>query len=157
MVWLIIGLPITAVIASMVTWWIAADGADSLVAEDYYKQGMAITQTMEKEARASSLGLNMRLSVHGGELHGQLQGRLDQYPDRLLLTLVHPSRDDQDVNVVLIATDQGEYRAALPPLPAGQRRLILQPEDLGWRLVGRVTLPLTQSVSLGTLAASNTP
>ncbi len=157
MVWLIIGLPLTAVIASMVSWWIAADGADPLVAEDYYKQGLAITQTMEKEARAANLGLNMRLRVEGGALHGHLQGRLDHYPDRLLLTLVHPSRDERDVNIVLIATDQGEYRAAMPPLPAGQRRLIVQPENQEWRLVGRLSLPLTHPVSLGTPSASYTP
>ncbi|MFN3593617.1 MAG: FixH family protein [Thiobacillaceae bacterium] len=157
MVWLILGLPLTAVIASMITWWIAADGADSLVAEDYYKQGMAITQTMEKEARAENLGLNMQLRVQGGELRGHLQGRLDHYPDRLLLTLVHPTRDERDVNLVLIAIDQGEYRASLPTLPAGQRRLILQPEDQTWRLVTRVTLPLTAPVSLGAMAESSSP
>lgn len=157
MVWLIIGLPMTAVVASMVTWWIAADGADPLVAEDYYKQGMAITQTMEREARAASLGLNMRLSTHGNELHGQLQGRLDHYPDRLLLTLVHPSREERDLNLVLIATDHGEYRAALPSIPAGERRLVLQPEDQDWRLIGRVSFPLIRPVSLGTSPASNTP
>lgn len=152
MVWLIIGLPLSAVVASLFTWWIAADGADPLVAEDYYKQGMAITQTLDKEARAASLGLGMQLRVEGGELRGHLHGRLDSYPDRLLLTLVHPTRDERDVDIVLIATDQGEYRAPLPLLPAGQRRLILQPEDRQWRLTGRVSLPLAQPVSLGSLA-----
>lgn len=157
MVWLIIALPATAIIASMITWWIAADGADSLVAEDYYKQGMAITQTLEKEARAQSLGLNIELRVQGSELRGLLQGRLDHYPDRLWLTLVHPARTERDVNIVLIATDQGEYRATLPALPAGQRRLILQPEDQDWRLVGRVNFPLIRPISLGTSPTSNSP
>lgn len=154
MVWLIIALPATAVIAGMITWWIAADGADSLVAEDYYKQGMTITQTLEKEARAQRLGLNMEIRVEGRELHGFLQGRLDHYPDRILLTLVHPARAERDVNIVLTATDHGKYRAILPTLPVGHRRLILQPEDQDWRLVGRAAFPLVRPIRLGSLPPS---
>lgn len=157
MVWLILGLPMSAVIAGLITLWIAADGADPLVAEDYYKQGMAITQTMEKESRAASLGIGLQIEVEAGELRARLRGRLDHYPDRLLLTLVHPSRGEQDVSIVLLATDQGEYRARLPQLPAGQRRLILQPEDQAWRLVARVTWPFTQPIQVSTSTESTPP
>lgn len=143
MVWLIIALPLTAVVASLVTWWIAARGADSLVAEDYYKQGMAIHQTLERESRAAALGLSAQLQVQDGELRVHLEGRLDTYPDQLELTLVHPSRQEQDLTLVLPATAQGEYRVALPPMSAGQRRVVLQSETQDWRLAGRTTVPMT--------------
>jgi len=142
MVWLIIALPLTAVVASLVTWWIAARGADPLVAEDYYKQGMAVHQTLERESRAAALGLSALLQVQDGELRIHLDGRLDTYPDQLQLTLVHPSRQEHDQTLVLPATAQGEYRIALPPMQAGQRRVILQSEEQGWRLTGRAMLPL---------------
>jgi hypothetical protein len=143
MVWLIIALPLTAVVASLVTWWIAAQGADPLVAEDYYKQGMAVHQTLERESRAAALGLSARLQVRDGELTIHLQGRLDVYPDQLELTLVHPSRQEQDLTLVVPATAQGEYRIALPPMVAGQRRVILQSEHQAWRLTGRAVMPMT--------------
>ncbi len=156
MVWLIIALPLTAVVASLITWWIAARGADPLVAEDYYKQGMAIHQRLDHETRAAALGLMAELRVQGGELRIHLAGRLDAYPDRLQLTLVHPSRQEQDLTLILPATALGEYRSALPPLPAGQRRLILEAADQDWRLTGRAVLPMT-SLRLGEDALSQQP
>lgn len=142
MVWLIIALPLTAVLASLVTWWIAARGADPLVAEDYYKQGMALHQTLERESRAGALGLSAQLQVQDGTLRIQLAGRLDAYPDQLELTLVHPTRQEQDLTLVVPATAQGEYRIALPPMSAGQRRVILQSKHQDWRLTGRADIPL---------------
>ncbi|MGQ9860774.1 MAG: FixH family protein [Thiobacillaceae bacterium] len=143
MVWLIIALPLTAVLASLVSWWIAARGADPLVAEDYYKQGVAIHQTLERESRAAALGLSAQLRVEDGELRIRLTGRLNAYPDQLELTLVHPSRQEQDLILILPATAQGEYRIALPPMLAGQRRVILQSEQQDWRLTGRTVVPMT--------------
>lgn len=156
MMWLIIALPLTAVVASLVTWWIAARGADPLVAEDYYKQGMAIHQILERESRAAALGLTAQLQVQGGELRVQLYGRLDAYPDQLELTLVHPAREEHDLTLVLPATAQGEYRADLPLLSAGQRRLILESASQEWRLTGRIDLPMT-SLRLEAPVLSTTP
>lgn len=156
MVWLIIALPLTAVVASLITWWIAARGADPLVAEDYYKQGMAIHQTLERESRAAALGMSAELQARGGELRVHLDGRLDAYPDQLQLTLVHPSRQELDLTLVLPATALGEYRAALPPMPAGQRRLILESTRQDWRLTGRADVPLT-AIRLGGLALHPNP
>lgn len=143
MVWLIIALPLTAVLAGLVTLWIAARNADSLVADDYYKQGMAIHQTLERESRAAALGLVAQLQVEDGTLRIRLSGRLDAYPDQLELTLVHPSHQAQDLTLVVPATAPGEYRVALPPMSAGQRRVILQSEHQGWRLTGRTAVPMT--------------
>lgn len=42
MVWLLVVLPLTAVIASLATAWIAADGADTLVNEPHHKVGLGM-------------------------------------------------------------------------------------------------------------------
>ncbi len=42
MVWLLVVLPATAVIASLATAWIAYDGADTLVSEPHHKVGLGI-------------------------------------------------------------------------------------------------------------------
>lgn len=143
MVWLLIALPLTAVVASLITWWIAARGADPLVAEDYYKQGMAIHQTLERESRAAALGISAELAVQDGQIRILLKGRLDRYPDQLELSLVHPSRQEQDLTLIIPATAQGEYRTALPPMSPGQRRVVLQSAQQDWRLTGRTAVPLT--------------
>jgi len=156
MVWLLIALPLSAVVASLITWWIAARGADPLMAEDYYKQGMAIHQTLERESRAAALGLSAQLRVQDGTLRVHLEGRLDAYPDQIELILVHPSRQEQDLTLVLPATAQGEYRIALPPMSAGQRRVILESQHQDWRLTGRTAVPMTL-LRLGELALPHPP
>ena len=42
MVWLIIILPMAAVIGSLTTAWIAYDGADTLVTEPHHKVGLSM-------------------------------------------------------------------------------------------------------------------
>jgi hypothetical protein len=45
-VWLIIAGPAAVVVAGLVTAWIAVQGADTLVAEDYYRRGVEINKTL---------------------------------------------------------------------------------------------------------------
>lgn len=149
MVWLIITLPACAVIGGIITVWIAARDPDPLVAEDYYKQGMAIGQVVERDARARALDLSGELRVNQGQLRITLTGKLHRYPDRLTLRVVHPTRAQQDLYVTLAALSPGEYRGKLPPLEAGQRRFILEPQEREWRITGRGGVPLVDAVPLG--------
>ncbi len=142
MVWLLIALPSSAVVGGLITWRIAAQGADPLVAEDYYKQGMVIHQTLEKEARAAALGLTAEIEAQAGVLRVRLYGRLDAYPDRLRLELIHPSRQEEDRLLYPTATAQGKYQVALPSMPPGGRRIVLEDERATWRLTGRTQVPL---------------
>ena len=45
-VWLVISGPAVVVVAALATAWIAASGADALVAEDYYRRGLEINKTL---------------------------------------------------------------------------------------------------------------
>ena len=45
-VWLVIAGPAAVVVAGLVTAWIAVRGADTLVAEDYYRRGVEINKTL---------------------------------------------------------------------------------------------------------------
>ena len=47
--WFLIALPATVVVAGLTTWWIAAHKADSLVVDDYYKEGLAINRQLRKQ------------------------------------------------------------------------------------------------------------
>jgi uncharacterized protein len=48
-VWLLIAGPATVVVAGIATAWIAASGADKLVAEDYYRRGIRINEQLARE------------------------------------------------------------------------------------------------------------
>ena len=51
-VWLIISGPLLVVIAGFVTAYIAIRNPDPVIAEDYYRQGLEINQTLKDPARS---------------------------------------------------------------------------------------------------------
>jgi len=59
--WFIIALPASAVIAGITTVFIAFENADSLVVDDYYKEGKAINQRVALLKRARDMGLKAEL------------------------------------------------------------------------------------------------
>jgi hypothetical protein len=148
MVWLLIALPLAAVIGGALTIWLATKHADSLVGSDYYKVGMAPLQRGEQDIQAAALGLRADLVAAAGNLQVRLSGRLDPLPDALTLMLAHPSNAAEDVQLTLTRTPDGLYSGPLPDLPAGKRRLILQPASGVWRLTGEGQAPLAGSLAL---------
>lgn len=141
-------LPLAAVIGSLVTAWIAAKDPDPLVTEDYYKEGLAIHQVVEREAKAAELGLEAVLSAGGGQVALHLDGRIVAKPATLRLFLTHPTRAGQDMVLTMHPDQDGLYRATLPALSAGKRHVSVEPEDRGWRLTGQWEAPFIGQMKL---------
>lgn len=134
--WLLILLPACAVVASLVTLWLAISSADSLVVDDYYREGRAINRTIARDARAAELGLvatidrapdGVRLSLHAGQA-------ID-WPATLELRLVHATRAEHDRSIVMRSIGAGHYVASGEALPqAGRWTLHLESPANDWRL-----------------------
>ena len=67
-------LPLCAVIASFTTLKIALTNSDSLVAEDYYKEGKAINMDLSKVKYAKQIGMNFLLEQTNNEILLTQQG-----------------------------------------------------------------------------------
>ena len=139
--WVLIGLPATVVVAGLTTVWIAASGADSLVVDDYYKDGLAINQRLDKEQRARELGLEAVLEYSEGALEVSLDGA--DGPAALSLALYHPLDSQRDRQLQLPRISSRLYRARVE-LPGGGRwHWQIEPlgvnEADGWRLQGEWT------------------
>jgi len=144
MVWLIAGLPATAVVASFASYFIAAHKPDPLVKEGYQKQGMTVVNTDAKlEEAAAALGVQAQISAERGRFVVALQGRLESPPASLKLFVSHPTDVARDHVVPLFRSAQGDYTGALTEAPLGRHRIALEPDDRVWRLAGE--LPLTEA------------
>ena len=65
--WLLMLGPAVVVVAGFVTLWLAVKSSDGLVADDYYKQGLAINQTLARAERAKAMQLSARVRIdHNG-------------------------------------------------------------------------------------------
>lgn len=150
MVWLIAGLPFTAVVAGLTTVWIASHNADSLVKEGYVKEGFAVQGVQEQDRAATRMGISAAIQLDARVLRVHLAGSPPEHrwPSLLLLTLSHPTEPAQDRSVALKHTGQGVYQADLPDLPSGRRHLILESHEQGWRLKGVWDAPFSGSLQL---------
>lgn len=149
--WLLMILPLTAVVAGFITAWYAVVSSDGLVADDYYKEGMTINQTLHRDAAAAAmnLGATLRTSADAHTLHVTLTGKLAPLPNTLRLSVLHPTQPGRDHILVLHATGADVYRGLMPHLGNGRWRLILETPQGGWRLTGVWRQPNTKTLTLG--------
>src|SRR5512139_3898062 len=130
--WILMAGPAAVVVAGAVTAWIAFDGADGLVADDYYKRGLAINQVLEREDNARRLGVRARIETGEGRLRVALAGAA---PEALFAQLAHATRAELDQRLRLARAAPGVYEAELPPLAAGRWRVVLEDPRREWRVV----------------------
>jgi len=137
--WFLILLPMTAVVASMISIWLAVKSADGLVEDDYYKQGIGINKILDRDQAAQNLHLGANLAIDGtGKiLTVKFTGNLSAMPKTLLLSLLHPTQAGHDQHISLQKSAQGVYIAASPSLGNVRWRVILEAPQGGWRLTGQ--------------------
>ena len=155
MVWLIAGLPATAVVASFITYFIAAHDPDSLVKADYRKEGFAVVAPASAaDKAAAALDLSARLMTKNGQMELVLRGHLAGTPRQLALNIVHPTQEKQDIHVLLEHSHELSYIAPAPDMGSGKRILVLEPVDRTWRITGQWMAPFSGMTEL-VAAASN--
>jgi hypothetical protein len=124
--------PAAVLVAGAVTTWLAVASSDGLVAEDYYKQGLAINKRLAREEAARALGISAQVALESGVLKVTLAG---QAPEALFAHLAHATRSGYDQRLRLAPAGAGVYEAELPALPAGHWRIVLEDPRATWRIV----------------------
>jgi len=146
--WLLMALPAAAVLASAVTVWLAVVSQDGLVADDYYRQGLAINQEIRRDQAARDLGIAASVESFNGVLRVRLTSRAAP-PEALFARLVHATRAGHDLRLRLTRVLPGVYETGLPELPAGKWRVVLEDPRGEWRLTPTLTLPLVKGEDKG--------
>jgi len=146
--WFLMALPMTAVVAGIATAVIAVKSNDGLVVGDYYKQGLAIQQTMARGEEAARLGLVAEITLSAEQATVRLtSSKGEPVPPSVFLTISHPTRDHMDQSISLVG-DKGEFTAQIKPLQSGRWHLLLEDESRAWRLTGTIHLPTETTVRL---------
>jgi len=129
--WIVMAPPAAAVLAGIAMFWIAASGADGLVAEDYYKQGLGINKVIAREERARTLGIAARVEMGEGRIRVRLEGAA---PVALFVHLAHRTRAGYDQRLRL-ARVADAYEAEVAPLAPGGWRVSVEDPQGSWRIV----------------------
>ena len=135
-VWLILLFPLLAVIGGIITTWLAVTSDDGLVVDDYYKRGLEINRTLDRDRAAQGYDLKSIIHTTDDDQHISvlLQGnRLFSPPGQITLHLLHPTRSGHDRTLLLERNPQGLYQGDLPPLIRGNWHVLIEAQD--WRLL----------------------
>ncbi len=136
--WLLIALPASAVVAGIVTLFIALDHPVSLVADDYYREGLAINQQKHRLQHAADLRLRALLRAESKWLTVSMTAREPMTERSLQLRITHATRADLDRSITLWLGKDGSYRAPTVSLPPGYWYLRLEDPQRSWQLRARV-------------------
>ena len=141
--WFLIALPAISVVAGLSTLAIAILNQDSLVRDDWYKDGKAINQSLARDDAAALLGISTELKRDSvtGEINATLVSpKSIATPETLTLILSHPTLATQDQSVVLTRRADGHYQGMLTHGLQGRHYIELGNAE--WRLRSTRDFPL---------------
>lgn len=149
--WFIISLLGSSILFSLMFLFFSIRYYDGSIAEDYYKDGLAINTQLAKQKHAQELGLKATLLAdpQTGDMVIDLDG--ERRPDQLILEMIFPTDDDRDQTLVLEHVHEGRYVAAIDAPLHYRWYLHLQPEagdEAEWRLTGEATFPTADRILL---------
>lgn len=148
--WLLLVFPVAAIIWGFVMLSLALNGSDTLVSDSYYKDGVSYTENKAIDDKAKALNLGASIAFNGDEVRVTLTGQLEEEPNTLQLKLIHPTIEDQDLEVFLQRMSAGQYAGVIEHQLNDKRHVWLQSPEQHWRL--RTTTGITSGKTI-TLAA----
>lgn len=156
--WILMAGPFVVIVAGVVTTYLAIVSNDGLVADDYYKQGLAVNQRTARNLHAGELGMQAEI-LPGGADATQLRVFLKALPDvampaSLVLRIVHPTRGGLDQSLNLVADGTGFYSGKLTAPLSGRWHVTLEDDKREWRLVGDWEVEKQSSLRLAAAAAA---
>lgn len=143
-VWLLIMIPASSVLFGIVMLSTATLYPDDLVADDYYKDGMAINEQLGREDRARELNIGVRITVKDGEVLVSTRAS----DSAVMVSLRHVVDSDRDIETLMVRRADGTFTATDDVLfdtltATGVWYLEAAGLDDGWLIRRRVTTPLT--------------
>lgn len=150
--WFVIGLPLCSVVMGTSMLIIANKNKVSMVKSDWYKDGIAINERIDKQQRAKALGITAAIqfdqSKHTVEVelsHQSPAETADQtLPTALVFSMEHPTLETQDVLLELNRTPQGRYWSKIPERSntgySGSYYIKVMDKQEEWQLSGKLII-----------------
>ncbi|PID61744.1 MAG: hypothetical protein CSB44_05785 [Gammaproteobacteria bacterium] len=113
--WILISIPAVSVLLGILMITLSLSTNNSLVVDDYYKEGKAINQRLERDRLAASLGVTASIETSGTDGIIQLEfddtAAADALPPSLQLQWIHVAFAEEDRTIVFEHVGAGRYVA----------------------------------------------
>jgi len=134
LVWMLIAIPLSAVLGGISMIYLAVTTNDGLVKDDYYKYGKQINLVLERDIEAKRLGLTAKLELNPdtGAVLVTLNANANELPASLSFSMLHATRSGHDKDIKLVRTPGQGYHGLISSLIPGKWYLELGTKE--WRL-----------------------
>lgn len=152
--WFLISILVFAVVIGLGLLFISIAYQDSMVRDNYYKEGRAINMHLGRDQMARDLDLAATFAIDDqtGEISLTLTGELPTHPPALQFDLISPSHADRDRVVMLKRVAESEYAGQMPERIEGRHYIDIsdptRPGEAGWRLTDEVFLASDRTYQL---------
>ena len=147
--WALIAIPFFTVVAGVITFIIANDTSDSLVQDDYYKQGLAINSNFERIEHARKLNLIATITFdQQSELISLSMRSTGDLPELIELTFSHPTLKNKDRKIAFNRLTPKEYVGQLDHLEDANWHVLLEDNSRNWILKSRWLYPHHQELTI---------
>lgn len=146
--WVLITIPVISIAISSTFMYFAVTTENTLVVDDYYKEGRAINATLAKKKRAIELGYVADVKFDQDRVVITFGENKPASTETLTLYLYHTTLAERDMEVLLSRDAQGNYRAPIVDDVSGKWRIRIEAIDGDWRLQRQVVLPQPSSFTV---------
>lgn len=139
--WFLIAIPCSSIIVGGIVLSFATDGTNSMVVDDYYKEGKTINVKLDKLERAKQLGIKTIVDISNDRVAVEFLSGKPEAGTALKLDFFHATIENRDTEIILTRDAYGIYRGIVDFDITGKWRLRMMPMDEEWKLQQRINLP----------------
>ncbi len=115
---------------------------DSVVTDNYYKNGLAINAVIDDLAYAKTLGIQAQIALEGERIQLQLAADKVSHLTSIALQFSHPADKSRDLKITMLSAGNGLFVAKRPHLTQGKWYVdVINSQGTHWRLKTAVHYP----------------
>ncbi|MEP4889785.1 MAG: FixH family protein [Aliiglaciecola sp.] len=139
--WFLITIPVVSICLSVTMLNLALNTEDSLVIDDYYKEGKGINLELTKIQEAKAQGISTVLTITDNRVQLEFLSGKPNSGEALKLHFYHATLQDKDFSLLLTQDANGIYKATAEEPIKGKWKLTLSPLDEQWKIMQDKGLP----------------
>ena len=139
--WFLISVPLISMVLSITMFRLASNTTDSLVIDDYYKEGKGINLELTKVQEAKVRNIETKLSINKNRVELVFESGLPTDGTALTMQFQHATLKDRDFSVLLTRNANQHYSAAIENPIDGKWKVTLMSLDQQWKFHQTIALP----------------
>jgi hypothetical protein len=139
--WFLIIVPLTSMVLSFTMMYLAFTNEDSMVIDDYYKEGKGINVKLQAIENAKQLNIVTLTKIADQTIELSFVSGEPTNGEALTLDFLHSTQEHKDFSVNLFKDASGVYRAPYESDITGKWRISLHPFNRSWKVQKTISFP----------------